>query len=192
MEATNRTDAVLWQLVKQEDAASFAYLFDRYWEDMFAMAYRRLQEEAAAKDIVQGIFIHTWENRQEIQVQDSLAPYLFTALKYSIVRYVYRAAKKGFTSLPLSILDIPDEENDYQENLQQFDGLQEKIQQEIAAMPGRMREIFTLSREQELSVREIAMRLSLSEQTVKNQLHTALKRLRLRLQDQAFLLPFIL
>lgn len=186
------SDKELWDKVTQNDPAAFAPLFEKYWEEMFGIAYRRLKDESQAKEIVQNIFIHCWEHRHHINVTLSLAPYLLTALKYSVVRHIYRAAKKGITELPLSVFSIPDEERNHGQDWQEFEALQQTIREEVTHMPHRMREIFTLSREQELSVKEIALRLSLSEQTVKNQLHAALKRLRSRLQHQAFFLPFML
>lgn len=186
-----QNDTELWGQVKQGDASSFSGLFERYWDEMFSMAYRRLADEATAKDVVQNIFIHAWENRQQIIVEDTLRPYLFTALKYSVIRHIYRAAKQGDTDLPLSVYNLPYETEQKQDHYE-FDTLREKVQSEITIMPARMREVFTLSYEQELSIREIALRLSISEQTVKNQLHNALKRLRYRLQSQALFLPFIL
>ncbi|NLR80207.1 RNA polymerase sigma factor [Chitinophaga eiseniae] len=185
------SDKEFWDKVTQDDPAAFTPLFEKYWEEMFSIAYRRLKDESQAKEIVQNIFIHCWDHRHHIQVTQNLAPYLLTALKYSIVRHLYRSAKKGVMELPLSVFNIPDEEKNYEQDWQEFDQLQQTIRLEVANMPGRMREIFILSREQELSIREIAMRLSLSEQTVKNQLHTALKRLRSRLQHRAFFLPFM-
>jgi len=185
-------DNEIWDLVLQGDTNAFGVLFDRYWEEMFAKAFRRLGDEALAKDVVQRIFIHCWEHRTEIDVTNSLAPYLMTALKYSIVRQVYQLARKRKTDLPLSAFDIPDTEADYQEEWQQMDALQQAISHEVSLMPPRMQEIFRLNREQQLSIKAIALRLSISEQTVKNTLHFALKRLRTSLRDQAFLLPFIL
>ena len=55
------------------------------------------------------------------------------------------------------------------------------IENEIANMPGKMREIFELSRKSHLSHREIAETLGISEKTVKNQVNNALKILRTRL-----------
>lgn len=192
MDKNTLNDAELWQQVKQGDTASFSCLFERYWEEMFSMAYRRLADEATSKDFVQNIFIHAWENRQWITVEDKLSPYLFTALKYSVIRHIYREAKQGTTDLPLSVYSLPDETDLKKQDHYDFDRLRDRIQVEIAAMPDKMRGVFTLSYEKELSVREIAMRLSISEQTVKNQLQNARKRLRLRLQSQMIFLPFIL
>ncbi|HVI46091.1 MAG TPA: sigma-70 family RNA polymerase sigma factor [Chitinophaga sp.] len=185
-------DAALWQQVKHGDTASFTCLFERYWDEMFSMAYRRLADEATAKDFVQNIFIHAWENRQQITVEDKLSPYLFTALKYSVIRHIYREAKQGTTDLPLSVYSLPDETEQKKKDHDEFDRLREKVQSEIASMPDKMREVFILSYEKELSIREIALRLSISEQTVKNQVHNALKRLRYRLQSHVIFLPFVL
>jgi RNA polymerase sigma-70 factor (ECF subfamily) len=59
--------------------------------------------------------------------------------------------------------------------------LKKIIDQEIALMPERMREIFQMKKQQKLSIAEIATTLKLSEQTVKNQLYRATNRLKERL-----------
>jgi len=55
------------------------------------------------------------------------------------------------------------------------------IEQEIDALPEKMREVFRLSRDNGLSHKEIANQLSLSEYTVSNQITSALKVLRVKL-----------
>ncbi|MNY09301.1 RNA polymerase sigma factor [compost metagenome] len=52
------------------------------------------------------------------------------------------------------------------------------LQLEIQNMPAGMRKVFLMSREDDLSVNEIAGKLSISSQTVKNQITSALKRLK--------------
>ncbi|MNE85470.1 RNA polymerase sigma factor [compost metagenome] len=52
------------------------------------------------------------------------------------------------------------------------------LNQQIDLLPERMREIYLLSREEGLSINQIADRLLLSPQTVKNQISNALKFLR--------------
>lgn len=53
-------------------------------------------------------------------------------------------------------------------------------QEEIALLPEKMREIFMLSRQDGLSIEQIATQLSLSPQTVKNQITSALKKMKTR------------
>jgi len=62
------------------------------------------------------------------------------------------------------------------------------IEKEIANLSAKMREVFLLSRKENLSNKEIAERLNISEKTVKNQLSTALKTLKVRLGLLTFLL----
>ncbi len=55
------------------------------------------------------------------------------------------------------------------------------IEKEIGALPPKMREVFELSRKENLSHKEIAEKLNLSEKTVKKQVNNSLKILRSKL-----------
>ena len=56
--------------------------------------------------------------------------------------------------------------------------LNHKLELAVGDLPSRTQEIYRLSRYRHLAVKEIATKLGLSEQTVKNQLTTALSHLR--------------
>jgi RNA polymerase sigma-70 factor (ECF subfamily) len=59
--------------------------------------------------------------------------------------------------------------------------LVELIEKEVAALPAKMRIVFELSRKANLTHREIAGQLDISEETVKKHIHHALKQLRVKL-----------
>ena len=59
-----------------------------------------------------------------------------------------------------------------------LDELDKKFRKSVNELSPRVKEIFLLSRNEELSIQEIALKLNLSEQTVKNQITYALKHLR--------------
>ena len=63
---------------------------------------------------------------------------------------------------------------------------------EVQKMPSTMRQVFLLSRKEHISIREIAAMLSVSEQTVKNNITLALQHLRGKLTAKRIiqLLPF--
>jgi len=65
------------------------------------------------------------------------------------------------------------------------------IDQEIAALPHKMRQVFELSRQTNYTRKEIALELNLSEETVKSHMHHALKILKTRL-GPLFTLLFLL
>jgi RNA polymerase sigma-70 factor (ECF subfamily) len=62
--------------------------------------------------------------------------------------------------------------------------LSELIEGEVSRLPTKMQQVFRMSREEDLSIADIAHKLNVSEQTVKNQLTEALKRLRASLTSR--------
>jgi RNA polymerase sigma factor (sigma-70 family) len=164
-------------LLKAEDEQfAFRILYDKYWESLFKKAACRLGNEDDARDVVQEIFISLWRNRQSIEVEETLAPYLFTALKYAIIKLVYKKAKKKII-VPLSVIDL---ENYFgnTDGVIEYRELRNLLEKEVAVLPERMRQIYYLSRVEHLQAGEIARRLNLSKQTVKNTLTLTLKRLK--------------
>ncbi len=151
-------------------------LFDKYWDDLFRIAYKRLQCKGDAGDIVQEVFLNIWQHAAQIEISDTLAPYLFASLRNRVfnfyekrsvrLRYLLSRKPEPVMSEEMIISAIQNKE------------LQAVIAAEIAAMPPRMQEIYRMSREGMMTVGEIAEALSLSHQTVKNQLHRSLDRLR--------------
>ena len=65
--------------------------------------------------------------------------------------------------------------------------LNSRLQEMVEALPPRLKTVYILSREQHFSIREIAEKLSVSEQTVKNQLSSILKRLRAGVNRKNFI-----
>lgn len=173
-----------------DEGSAFRELYNRYWEPLYKKALYRLGNSADAQDIVQQVFITLWRNKNTIHAGPSLAAYLSTAIKYSVIKLVYRKAKKGIL-VPLDVNELEIIELTTEELLQ-YKELQTFIDGEVAVLPERMQEVYQLSRKENLSITEIAERLQLSEQTVKNTLSIALKRIREKLSRYACWLPFFL
>src|ERR1700722_18362102 len=87
------SDKVL--LAATDEEVAFRICYDRYWQRLYRKAVHRFGSDVDAQDAVQEVFINCWNNRHQIEIADSLAAYLFTALKYCIIKRVYRRAKQG-------------------------------------------------------------------------------------------------
>jgi RNA polymerase sigma-70 factor (ECF subfamily) len=172
-------------LLLDDDNVAFRVLFERYWKVLYHNALMRLGSNEDAQDIVQEVFISFWRNKDAIETEGSYSFYLFGALKYAIIKHVYRKAGKGI-SLPLSVEYLDLSEGSASEQLE-FKELQLVLADETSKLPARMQQIFRLSRDENLSLSEIAARFNISEQTVKNTITTALKRLRTRVRKYASL-----
>jgi len=168
------SDAELLRAMKEGDDGAFKSLYDRYWEQLYLKACRRVDKEAA-KDLVQEVMTTLWRRRNDIFTFEDgeIARYLFTAIKYRVITHYAYSAEEIRNSAIFEILD--DQAPAYSLETRE---LTEFIESEIARLPARMQQVFRMSREEDLSITDIARQLNLSEQTVKNQLTEALKRLR--------------
>lgn len=171
------SDQDLIVIMKNGDQKAFEELYHRYWPEVYTMIFRRVGDREVAKDIVQDIFTNLWSYRDRIIAERSLAPWLSAIAKKQAISW-YRKQ-----------ISTKQREHLYQENETQVSHattdleakeLQEIIDKEIEKMPANMQQSFRLSRYEQKSIREIAEELSLSEQTVRNNISMALERLRLQ------------
>lgn len=167
-------DDALLAAVQQDDTAAFRQLYDRYWKALYIKACQRVDPDEA-QDLVQEVMISLWKRRQEIFLPPGagLAPYLFTAVKYRVISHFAFQAGEIKKAALFDILDAP-----AASQLAETKELEARIATEVGKLPTRMQQVFRMSREQDMPIKDIAAQLDISEQTVKNQLTEALKRLR--------------
>jgi RNA polymerase sigma-70 factor (family 1) len=169
------------QLGTENSLLAFDLLFERYWKKLYVAAYARLKNEEEAQDCVQEIFVGLWAKKLELTVPLSIQAYLFTAVKNKVFNQLHARQIRDRHYL-LYGKEFGEIENNSNHHIEEEE-LTTIIRQEIANMPEQMRKIYLLSREADLSGMEIAALLSLSHQTVRNQISTALKRIRDRVQE---------
>jgi RNA polymerase sigma-70 factor (ECF subfamily) len=177
---SNLSDDKLIQLLKESDHAAYTEIYNRYSHLLFVHAYKKLRDEAQAKDVLQDVFATLWFKREsEIQLSN-LGGYLYTTVRNRIfdlfareqVKSKYIESLVAYLSTHTSVpTDHLVREND----------LKIYIEKEIQALPPKMKQIFELSRKANLSHKEIAERLNVSENNVSKQVNNALRVLRTKL-----------
>jgi RNA polymerase sigma-70 factor (family 1) len=178
------TDDELTILIKDGDRAAFAMIYQRYYRLLFIHANKKLGEEEEAKDMIQELFATLWLKRDKILTGTCFAAYLYTAVRNRVLdHYAHRTVNSKYIDSLQGFMNANERSAD--DYLQEKE-LLESIQREIAALPAKMREVFQLSRDQELSHKEISNKLGISEQTVSKQISNALKILRKNLGITAF------
>jgi RNA polymerase sigma-70 factor (family 1) len=177
--ADTPTDHELLSLLKSGDRAAYSQIYDRYERLLFVHAYKRLRNREEARDIVQDLFIVLWTKREEINFKNSLRAYLYTAIRNRIFDLIARQKLESTYIVSLQqFIDLGHFTTDHQARYNQLMTL---IEKEIASLPSKMREVFELSRNEQLSHREIAEKLNIAEQTVKKQVQNALRILKVKL-----------
>lgn len=182
-------DKDLIKCLSEGDERAFAEIYSRYKTILFLHARRMLNEDEQARDAVQEIFTTLWSKKGELQINTSLKSYLFSAVKHKVLNVlVHQKHVEKHMQVMLGVYNLGTESTDL---LIQEKELGKLIEAEIQALPARMREVFVLSRKEELSNREIAQKMNIAEETVKKQIGYALKILRLRIKLISFLLIFL-
>ncbi len=166
-------------LLKSGDQSAFAQIYERYWRVIYGHVYKMLLDEEEAKDVIQEVFSEIWIKRE--QQYSNLAGYLYVSARHKVINLI---RKNKFHGAYLDTLGrfASDSSTATLEQLDEKD-LAAAIEREIQALPPRMKEIFELSRKENLSYKEIAGRLGISDKTVKKQMHKSLQQIRLNLKD---------
>jgi len=174
------SDNELLLLLQESDHAAFTTIYDRYFSLLYIHANKKVQDEDQAKDIVQEVFTTFWFKREFATTIKDLAAYLFSSARYKIFDYFAheKVEEKHLDSLQAFLSENPIVSTDYQIRETQF---QAYIDQQIKALPPKMRLVFEMSRKQELTYKEIASQLSTTENNVSKQVNNALRVLRTKL-----------
>lgn len=183
---TELSDIALLERIKCDDINAFEALYHRMWEKLFLFAQSRLKNKADAEDVVQQVFMNIWEHRASKNITGSLSSYLFTAVRYEVIDQLAAMLKDHQKMAHVQEHILPGF-NETLGNLLAKE-MDKEISGHIQQMPEQMQKIFRLSREEQLSPKEIAKTLAITEKTVRNQLSIAVSNLRPLVKESLVLL----
>lgn len=177
----NMDEVQLLNAIKSGNHAAFKKIIDLYADALFIYVERRINSREDSQEIIQDIFCSLWKNCKSLTVQESLGPYLYKAAKYEIIDWI-RSTSREQSKLQGLALYLPPVKQSTIEEQYMADELGIHIQNEVNKMPKTMQEIYKMSRVENMPIKDIANRLALSEQTVKNNISLAISRLKLKLK----------
>lgn len=180
-----KSDLEIVNALRHGERWAFYALYQRYSDLIYRNILVRVSSSFDADDIFQEFFIKLWEKHEKLNIETNVRAYLLVTLKHHIlntikeqqIRQKYHDASYANT----------DEADDYTWVKITSEDLKEQLREVVDKFPPRLKTIYILSREENLMVKEIAERLSVSEQTVKNQLTDILKRLKNEMKNKKFI-----
>ncbi|MCP4310543.1 MAG: RNA polymerase sigma-70 factor [Bacteroidetes bacterium] len=160
--------------------SAFEELFNEYYRPLSVFGLKYVKDLEIAKEIVQNLFVHLYDNRQTLLITSSLESYLYQSVRNRCLNQIKQEQthKKHLDQYQSE----QDEAEDMEARLRETE-LEHRIFKIIESLPPQCRNIFTLSRVQGLSNAEIAEKLEISKRTVETQISNALKVLRSKLTD---------
>lgn len=162
-------------LLKRGDDEAFNQLVNLYSRRLFAYAVSLSGDYSFAKDIVQEVFLKTFEYRKKLNPD------------YSIESFLYRITYNQFINnyhKNQSLLKVHDEYVKYlnqtveDKNEQDFDRMINLVNKAIEKLPKKCKEIFLLSKKEGYTNIEISEILSISIKTVESQMSIAFKKIK--------------
>jgi RNA polymerase sigma-70 factor (ECF subfamily) len=173
------SDFELVDLLKSKDHAAFEEIYQRYRSPLFLHAYRMLQDDEEARDIVQELFRTLWAKHATLSIRTTLDAYLYGAIRNRILKFI--AHQKVIAKYTDSLDKFLEEGIAFTDEMVREKELIRILESEIASLPPKMREVFELSRNGLLSYKQIAEQLAISDKTVKKQINNAIRILRLKI-----------
>lgn len=176
-------ERILVQRLIEGDEDAFCELYAAYKNRLIFFAMRFLKSREYAEDIFQDAFTVIWQGRRFINPDASFSSYLYTIVRNRILNQLRDLENQ--TKLKEQILEqAVDYSNDTNNSILANDlrGLIARAMQQLTA---RQREIFEMSREQDMSHREIAEALGISVYTVQEHISTSLRVLRTYLEKHS-------
>lgn len=161
-----------------EDA--FCELYAAYKNRLIYFAMRFLKSREYAEDVFQDAFTIIWQGRRFINPDASFSSYLYTIVRNRILNQLCDLVNQD--KLKEQILQqAVDYSNDTKNEIFAND-LKQLISCAMRQLTPRQRKIFEMSREQQMSHKEIADVLGISVNTVQESISTSLRTLRFYLK----------
>lgn len=179
-------DKLLLQQIKANNISAFDSLYDKYWEPVYRAAYKRLNDPDYAKDVTQDIFLHIWNKRADLEI-DNFAPYLFTAVRNNVFKWMEKQQKVTPISEIISELKESKEQADAELLRKEFIIKYEAL---VGTLTPAQQQIFRMRFHDDLSTKEISEKLNISRKTVQNQLAKSILQLRSSFEVLYFVMMF--
>lgn len=178
-------DIAIIQAWQAGDTGAFEILYQKYWRKLYVFARRTTPNAEDAQDLIQDVFAQLWTQKEQIDAGVFSESYLFAIVRNKLLDKIRKQyVREEYVQ---KILQSSSESDFSTQQTILTNDLNNHLHQAVDVLPEKCREVFQLSRFEQLSVDQIAQKLQISPQTVKNQLSKALQVVRFRLREFATL-----
>ncbi len=156
----------------------FERFFMTHYKALFGLGYRLCGDKELTKDLLQSFFLELWESRFQSQNIQYLEAYLKKSFHRKIIKVLQKNKniKEGLENRE-QLLNTPSYEQ-LLINFQTQEIQNKRLQKAINSLPDQQRETLSLRFKEGLDYEEIAKSTGKSQQTIYNQIHSAIRKLR--------------
>ena len=183
MPTANLIEKKILVRLKDGDSDAFESVFKFLYEPLVHFADEYISDLESARNIVQNIFMKLWEKHALVDPDSNLRAYLYIAARNACLSHLrhlrletayFEKSRKNYEDLELNyeaLEELKMEQID-------FSNLEKLIHDTINSLPERCREVFLMSRYDQLKNKEIAEKLNISVKAVEANITRAMNKLR--------------
>ncbi len=177
--------------LKEGNKEIFEEIYKQYYSPLCFYCVRYVGDMEEAKEIVQGLFLKIWLKRNELDINTSVKSYLYRAVQNYALNYLHQQKTKQ--KYIINKAHFPNQMSENGQIKLEEEELKKLIKRAVLKLPEKRREIFELSRYENMKYSQIAEHLTISVKTVEAQMSKSLKYLRQVLKEYlpVFLLQII-
>jgi RNA polymerase sigma-70 factor, ECF subfamily len=158
----------------------FEILFKSQFPSLCNLAYTVVKDADTAKDIVQQVFIKLWQKHQDLNIRGPIEAYIYRMVINTSLNHIEK--EKKYICLEYQSVQSFELPNETKDNSNAIADREIKVRKAISELPPHCQTVFSLSRFENLSNKEIAGHLGISVKTVEKHITVALKSLRVKLK----------
>lgn len=189
MDINFQNTSILIKSLSLGDEKAYTFLIDNFYNKLYAYAYSLTNDDAMSKDIIQNVFLRTWEFRSNLSEKYSIQNFLYKSVYNEFINQYHK--NRSVSVLEKAYVDALDET--VHENNQEL--LKKRIaivNKEIDNLPKKCKRTFLLSKKEGLSNIEIAEYLNISIKSVEAHITKAYSIIRKKTKEKVFNILFIL
>jgi RNA polymerase sigma-70 factor (family 1) len=169
-------DTLFQRVVYSDDQEAFEQIFESTYNLLCGISFRLTKSVESSEEIVDDVFCSFWKNRRKINITTSFTPYLIASVRNRSLDYLRKLKNEKPSTLDVASGIASGDV--IASDVLAYEDLRNHLTAAIQSLPLQRRLIFTMSREQELTYKEISEKLGLSIKTVDTQMGRALKQIR--------------
>lgn len=175
----NKTVTEIEEIVAMSrgDVKAFNALYARYHKPVHANILKLIDNRELATEVLQDVFLSLWQNRFKIQVDRPVGGWLFVVSynkSLNVLRSKLKESVAYIANYPEEI--YAEEDSSIQEEI--FNKQMEILEEAVAVLPKRKRQVFKLCRYEGRTKEDVADLLGLSPQSVADYLKQSNKAIR--------------
>jgi len=173
-----KDNTFLIEKLRKGEEKAYMFLLNHFYRRLHAYAFTLVNDYALAQDIVQNVFLKTWQFRKKLNPKYSMQSFLYKSVYNEFINTYKKDQAMMYLQLKYyeSLSEVVEETDE--NSLKRIIAI---VTNEIEKLPPQCHRIFTLSKSEGLTNKEISEHLNISIKTVESQITKAFGILRTKL-----------